>query len=75
MLSIVTAIRDPDMSFPLNVQGVAPAAVIVPPVTSDDLRAAHTKALAKQRKLDATLSAIADRSLAKSLSLCEVRAN
>lgn len=72
MLSIVTAAREPDMSFPMNVEGVASEAVIIPPVTADDKRAAHTAALVKQRKLDATHPATVDRSLSKSLALCEV---
>jgi hypothetical protein len=72
MLSIVTAIREPDMSFPMGLHGVAVESLIVAPVTTDDLRAANTKTLRTQRRLQNTLDDSGRRTLAKSLAPCEV---
>jgi hypothetical protein len=72
LLSILTAEREPDMSFPVGVDGVAAESVIIPAKTEDDLREQHTKTLKKEKTTLNLAHLMAERSLAKSLSLCEV---
>jgi hypothetical protein len=73
LLSILTAEREPDMSFPVDVDGVAAESVIIPAETADDRREKHTKTLKKEKATLNLAHLMAERSLAKSLSLCEVR--
>lgn len=72
MLSIITAVREPDMSFPTGVEGVAAESVVVPKPSADDRREAHTKTLRRERRTLEVSQLLAERSLAKSLSLLEV---
>lgn len=69
---MLTAVREPDMSFPVGVEGVASESVIVPPPTADDLREAHTRELVLQKKTERLVALLAKRTIAKALSLGEV---
>eukprot|EP01032_Pedospumella_encystans_P013354 gene13354-15381_t len=74
LLSILTTIREPDMSFPTGVTGVAAEGIIVPAETADDRRVAHTKMLLEERRTQRLVElglTAAGRSLTKSLALCE----
>ena len=73
LLTILTAAREPDMSFPVGVEGVASEGVIIPAMTKDDKREQRTKELQKTKKRLELSELLMQRTMAKSLSLCEVR--
>jgi hypothetical protein len=73
LLDILTAVREPDMSFPVGVEGVAAESVIVPPRTADDKRERHTRELIVRKRTEYMATMTARRTLAKNLSLGEVR--
>lgn len=72
LLSILTAEREPDMSFPVGVEGVPSEGVIIPALTADDQRELRTKELKKTRKRLELSELLMRRTMAKSLALCEV---
>lgn len=74
MLDILTADRQPDMSRPTAVNGVAITDVLVPELDPDELRTMVTKRIKLEKqsqRFEATQSAL-NRTLGKSLALCEV---
>lgn len=73
LLDVLTAAREPDMSFPVGVEGVAAESVIIPAESSDDRRELRTKELKKTKRRLEVAELMAERSIAKSLSLGEVR--
>jgi hypothetical protein len=73
MLRIVTAVREPDMSFPTGVEGIAAEGIVVPKLTADDKREIRTKEIALEKKEADHRYRTTRHSLTKSLALCAVR--
>jgi len=71
MIKVLTAHREPDMSFPMTVEGVAIDNVIIPEPSADDKREMHTIELQKEKLHEEFEQTHGTRSLAKHLALCE----
>lgn len=72
LVEILTAEREPDMSFPVGVQGVAAESVIRPPQSADDRRELRTRELTRRKKKEHLATITDSRTLTRSLTLLEV---
>ena len=74
MLKVLTAVRDPDMSLPMSVEGVVVENVIVKPMSPGGRREQRAQELKDSKTATRSLqmTRIQERTVGKSLALCEV---